>query len=226
MPFKKGHVHAKRGQGKAYAWIVAHAGHTGKACLPWPFSRDKKGYGSFGHEGRHYSAHRWMCEHRHGPPPSPKHHAAHECGKAHYGCVNPMHLVWKTASENQLDRRKTGRVLSNRYGNKGALSPEQITQIIDLKGSLSQVKIATMMGVSPACIQYWHHEKARRHIDMPEIHDRIDATLAGSPRPVAEVAEALYPGKSCGPGVVTQWLKRRGFKVVDGVAYPRESAEK
>lgn len=45
-----------------------------------------------------------MCQKAHGDPPSPKHDAAHSCGRGHEGCVNPNHLSWKTKKQNQADR--------------------------------------------------------------------------------------------------------------------------
>jgi hypothetical protein len=49
-----------------------------------------------------------MCELVHGPSPSKKHQAAHNCGNGHLGCVNPSHLCWKTPRENSLDMWKHG----------------------------------------------------------------------------------------------------------------------
>ena len=106
-----------KGKGKTFAWLIARVDYQGDDCLPWPFCRDGRvGRGRMGHEGKRPWAHRLMCELAHGPPPTPKHQAAHECGKGHYGCVNPRHLAWKTNSENQLDRRKNGNMLRNPHG--------------------------------------------------------------------------------------------------------------
>lgn len=48
---------------------------------------------------------RLMCEEAHGPPSTPKHHAAHDTPNGCIGslCVNGEHLRWATASENQFD---------------------------------------------------------------------------------------------------------------------------
>lgn len=208
----------------SYEWLMAHVGHTSEACLPWPFARNNEGYGQLMHKGRAYKAHRFMCRMAHGEPPTPKHEAAHECGKGKYGCVNPRHLAWKTTSENQLDRRKTGTMLRNRYGSRTVQPPEQIAQIVALKGVMSQREIAKKFGISTGSVHYWQSEKARRYVDVPEIQDRIDAALAGSPTPIAKLADTLYPGLQQGAAIVTQWLKRRHFEVRDGIAYPRKTA--
>ena len=56
-------------------------------------------------KGRTVSVARVVCEEAHGPPPSPKHEAAHNTPNGCVGglCVNGNHLRWATKSENQLD---------------------------------------------------------------------------------------------------------------------------
>jgi hypothetical protein len=48
---------------------------------------------------------RLVCEEEHGPPPTPKHHAAHATPSGCVGgvCVNPDHIRWATARDNQQD---------------------------------------------------------------------------------------------------------------------------
>ena len=48
---------------------------------------------------------RIVCEETNGPPPTPKHHAAHNTTKGCVGglCVNGGHLRWATAVENAAD---------------------------------------------------------------------------------------------------------------------------
>lgn len=48
---------------------------------------------------------RVVCEERHGPPPTPKHYAAHATPNGCVGglCVNPSHLRWATSHENHMD---------------------------------------------------------------------------------------------------------------------------
>lgn len=162
-----------KGKGKAFLWLAGHVNHTGDACLPWPFSRDGRvGRGQMGYNGKHYWAHRLMCEMAHGAPPTPKHQAAHNCGKGHYGCVNPRHLEWKTNSENQLDRAKNGNALRNPHGPRGGLTPAQQVKIVSLKGKMTQVAIAAKFGVSLGCVQYWMKYRAvRGHGPIPGTAD-------------------------------------------------------
>jgi len=92
--------------GVAQRWIEAHVGHLGDDCLIWPFSSCGKGYGQAWFRGRLCVAHRAMCIAAHGEPPSKEHHAAHSCGVRK--CVNPSHIRWATASENEQDKRIHG----------------------------------------------------------------------------------------------------------------------
>jgi hypothetical protein len=154
-----------KGNGRSYRWLMEHVSHQGDACLIWPFGRDRRiNRGSLGYKGTRYWAHRLMCEMAHGAPPTPKHQAAHNCGKGHYCCVNPRHLEWKTNTQNQLDRAVNGNALRNPHGPGGALSDEQKAGIMALKGKMPQTKIAAKFGVSLGCVQYWlKYREARGH---------------------------------------------------------------
>src|SRR5690349_5386913 len=137
------------------AHLLSHLRHRGEACLFWPFSKDDKGYGqvSIG-GGKVRKAHRVMCMLVNGPPPTPKHQASHTCGMGHLGCFNPNHLVWKTNSENQKDRRKHGTHLGSK-GSRTPLTRAQIAEMRALKGIESRISIAKRMGVKRGCVQYW-----------------------------------------------------------------------
>lgn len=140
-----------------------------------------------GYLGRNYWAHRLMCEMAHGAPPTPKHQAAHNCGKGHYGCVNPKHLEWKTNSQNQLDRAKNGNALRNTHGPGSALSDEDKAAIVALKGQMPQTKIAAKFGVSLGCVQYWLKYRKERG------HDQR-AKYAWSAIEVAQLEKAISTG--------------------------------
>lgn len=68
-------------------------------CVIWPYSKSR----TFGvvHDPNSPDAltltHRLSCETEHGPPPSPKHQAAHSCRNPL--CLNPRHLRWATRTE-------------------------------------------------------------------------------------------------------------------------------
>jgi hypothetical protein len=141
-----------RGQGQGIRFLRAHVGHTGNNCLIWPLSGDRDGYGIFGFEGKNYKAHRWMCEATHGPAPTPEHHAAHECGNGHRGCVNPQHLVWKTPTANARDRLRHGTV--NPPGRpRRKLTVEQVREIIAMKGKKPHLEVAAIYNISDSQVR-------------------------------------------------------------------------
>jgi hypothetical protein len=74
----------------ALGWLKEHIGYDGDECLTWPYSLDKKtGHGSVNVNRKIEDPSRLMCAFAHGEPPTPRHEAAHSCGKGHKGCVNP-----------------------------------------------------------------------------------------------------------------------------------------
>ncbi|ARQ01866.1 hypothetical protein DFP91_1524 [Pseudorhodoplanes sinuspersici] len=134
-----------KGKGATVAYLLANKDFAGDVCLPWPFSKNEYGYGHFGHLGKQHKAHRFMCELVHGPAPSPAHQAAHSCGNGYLGCVNPRHLSWKTATENQLDRAVHG--TTKRKGPRATLTDQQVAEIRDLEGKMTNTAIAARYGV-------------------------------------------------------------------------------
>jgi hypothetical protein len=155
---------AKKGSGKAIAWIRAHVSYIGDECLIWPFSRNvRHGYGYLGDNGKIKRAHKVMCEMVHGPAPSPLHHAAHSCGNGKGGCINPQHISWKTPSENMLDKRKHGTARAG-LGRKGKLTAEQVLQIRKLEGKLSQIAIAKQFNITESNVMKIHQRKTWAHI--------------------------------------------------------------
>lgn len=133
-------------------WLLGHVRHTGDECLLWPFGK-VRGYGQMSIGTKKIKkAHRVMCQLAHGPGPTPKHEAAHKCGNR--ACVNPMHLSWKTRSENQAESVAMGRFWSG--GKRGKLNREQAVQIRALKGRLSQTKIAEQFGVTHSNVAKIH----------------------------------------------------------------------
>lgn len=136
-------------------WIKDHVGHTGDGCLTWPFGCDDKGYGEVPiGNGRVTKAHRVMCELINGPAPVGRPQASHTCGNGHRACIHPKHLVWKSNSENQKDRRKHGTHRGG-IGPRTRLTVEQIAEIRAKRGVETQKSLAARFGVKYGCIQYW-----------------------------------------------------------------------
>lgn len=152
------------GDGICANWIRAHLGYPHKEwCLIWPFARFQTGYALFGKPGR--KVHRIMCERRHGPAPSPEHHAAHSCDRGHDGCVNPWHVDWKTPSENQFDRHKDGIIKP-----RAKLTPEQAAEIRGLKGIERTQDTAERFGIRESNVRLIQSGKTWRADNPRELH--------------------------------------------------------
>lgn len=139
--------------GVVHRWAADHASYTGRACLKWPFSTCKSGYGTARVNGRTITANHYMCELAHGRPPPGKPFATHVCGNGHKGCVNPKHLRWASAKQNQMDRARHG--TSNRGERCGSakLSRDDVYQIRRLIERGAMLKdIASKYSVNPITI--------------------------------------------------------------------------
>jgi hypothetical protein len=113
-----------------------------------------------------------------GEPPSPQHHAAHNCGNA--SCVNPYHIRWATPSENQADRVEHG--TSNRGERNGqtALTEDQVREIRALDRVISDDEISMRYGVSKSSILNILHGKTWGWLDA----DKWQPKRAGDHRKV------------------------------------------
>lgn len=126
-------------------WIKDHLDYPHKDyCLVWPFNAGNHGYPTFVREGKKHYVSRFICQTKHGPPPSPEHHAAHSCNRGHLGCLNHHHLSWKTRSENLLE--STDEL-------KRRLHPDQVQEIRDLKGLEPRHLTASRFGVRECTVK-------------------------------------------------------------------------
>lgn len=129
-------------------WLDAVALVETDECVPYPFKRNKLGYGLFvSSVGRKHRkrrrAHNYVCEKAHGPAPSHKHEAAHSCDNP--PCCNPKHLRWATHAENGDDMRKRSRAAKP----AAKLTPDQVRAIrAQVANGNSQKSVAARFGVS------------------------------------------------------------------------------
>lgn len=151
-------------------WIRAHLDYPEERwCLIWPFSLNQGGYANYGDKGLIVS--RLMCEWRNGPAPEDKPEAAHECGRGREGCVNPLHVNWKSHSENMLDTYAHGK-----RPRRFMLTPEQVDEIRSLEGRMRLRDIAEKFGVSDTNIRQIHQGKIWRN-PHPAQHFLTDEQL-------------------------------------------------
>lgn len=150
-------------------WIHAHVDYPHrKPCLIWPFKRSHRGDYPMVQDPA-IRVHRFMCEYRNGPPPTPKYHAGHSCNRGPDGCLNPWHLSWQTASENQLLRHQQHGPAKRRK-----LTWDQVDEIRSLKGILSVPETALRFGVCENTIDFiligktWKNRDSMERVFTPE----------------------------------------------------------
>lgn len=151
-------------------WIRDHLDYPHEDyCLLWPFARHVNGYCPIGRNGTNTYVHRYICKVIHGEPPTPKHHAAHSCGRGAEGCVNPRHLSWKTNSENQLERKPRPK--------RFKLTHEQVAEIRSLKSLERVTDTAARFGVTEVNIRQiqsgkiWRTDKQHRLFTDQEVRE-------------------------------------------------------
>jgi hypothetical protein len=126
-------------------------------CIAWPFGHSKRGYAEISHGGGKTWVSRVVCKAVNGPPPSPKHHAAHECGNA--WCCNKRHLAWKTAIENEADKDRHGtKPLGERHP-ASKLTVDAVRSIRRRYPSVTQTALAAEYGVRQCTINEIVHRK-------------------------------------------------------------------
>lgn len=88
--------------GDPMAFIQKAVAYVGDDCLEWPYAKQNYGHGQLVVDGRRVQAHRLVLERVQGPPEDSTMFAAHKPVVCHNPpCVNPKHLMWATAEENQ-----------------------------------------------------------------------------------------------------------------------------
>lgn len=152
---KHGEVQAGRPirERTASVWLLEHVDHEGEDCLIWPYTRNRHGYGSvtrtvIGGDRGNIGAARAMCFLVHGEPPTPKHVAAHSCGKGHDGCVHPHHVRWATPSENIADTLRHGTRRTLGLAGRRALSDLQSRAVRLLAPHMTDDELAVTFGVT------------------------------------------------------------------------------
>jgi hypothetical protein len=104
--------------------------------------------------------HRLVCERKEGPPPTPKHEAAHLCGNGHLSCCNQKHLTWKTRGDNASDMIVHGTHSRGERCGSAKLTRDQVLLIRELCEQFSCSDVASKLGI-PYGTVYGIHKRHR-----------------------------------------------------------------
>lgn len=134
-------------------------------CWVWTASTDVFGYGCFceSTSRRNRKAHRVAYRLAYGEIP-PGLSVLHSCDNP--GCVNPAHLRAGTQKDNIADREARGRcvyAVGTRHG-QSKLTELQVQKIRIIGNTLSQKRIAEIMGVNQSAISYVLSGKTWKHL--------------------------------------------------------------
>lgn len=133
-------------------------------CHEWDGPKSERGYGKISHKGRHYRAHRLLCELVYKIKLSPNQVVRHTCDNP--CCINLEHLVIGPPVKNSQDMVERGRSLK---GERNPVSKLENSEVIEIKKQLkqgiSQRKIAKEFNVNQVTISRikrgisWEHIK-------------------------------------------------------------------
>lgn len=127
--------------------FIAKVDRSPDACWHWTGGCFSNGYGSFSSRGKDHLAHRVSFEIAHGRPPSGV--LMHTCDNRM--CVNPMHLIEGTASDNIKDMLGKGRGNPRRGSAhlRAVLSDADVAEIrASAKAGVARKSLALKYGVS------------------------------------------------------------------------------
>lgn len=130
-----------------------------KDCLIWPYSGNGVGYGKITYQGKRQYVHRAACEQVNGPPPTPDHEAAHSCGNGKQGCVNPLHLLWKTHAQNEADKLEHGTHQNGERNKQAKLTEDDVRAIRALQGVMPQSQIAEKFNIHQMQVSRIHRRE-------------------------------------------------------------------
>lgn len=92
-------------------------------------------------------------------PPTPKHDAAHSCGKGKNGCVTKRHLSWKTRKENEADKIPQDKHTRGERRWNAKLTEDDVHRIRSLKGKMTMQEIGDRFGVCATAIHDIYRHK-------------------------------------------------------------------
>lgn len=119
-------------------------------CWEWKGRVSTNGYGQFWFEGSTGSAHRFIYQALNGRLNKNVGHVCHTCDNRK--CVNPNHLFYGSAKDNQQDMTNKGRGRTGSKNGATKLIKNEVLEIRKIGKSMSQQKIAKKFNVSQQLI--------------------------------------------------------------------------
>jgi hypothetical protein len=92
--------------GEPWLFVVKAMLSSTDECIDWPYNRKPDGYARMMMNDKSVLVARYICTKMHGPPPNDRYEAAHSCDRGAEGCINWIHLSWKTRNQNVSDRAR------------------------------------------------------------------------------------------------------------------------
>lgn len=138
--------------GAAVAFLMEAASSETDECILWPYNKSlKTGYGLVKFEGSNVGAHRAALMIRTGLRPDRHIHAAHKPVVCHNRlCINPRHLRWANAKDNEQDKLIDGTKVDGPSVHNASLTADQVRRIrADHRG---HTEVARQYGVSKGVI--------------------------------------------------------------------------
>lgn len=127
-------------------------------CIDWPYGCNK-GYGKITFRGTQMFASRAICIMHRGEPLEEM-QAAHDCGRTL--CVNPNHIFWKTAKQNNDDKKYHGTFLVGEKVHNSKLTEDDVRAI--RISNLTAAKASLKYGVTRGHINMIRRGSCWRHI--------------------------------------------------------------
>lgn len=148
-------------EGAGLSFLLAALGRDSDACIEWPYSKDRDGYGQTFYNSKVTQTHRLVCLLAHGEPPSQNHQAAHSCGNP--PCINKSHLRWRTPGQNIAEKEDHGTKLIGAAIPSAKLDDEKVARILTMRDRVMN-HVADEFGVSATAIRSIWQGRTWRHV--------------------------------------------------------------